>query len=117
MDLGTLEYYSKNGEISKSVRDALGKAVQLNYQLVEAQRQVEQRKAEIAQITQEQTRIRENLKAAPDKSAYRTRLLEKLEEQEKQIDQIYKQMDEQQKALEQRRKELETYLANLEVGE
>ena len=70
-----------------------------------------------AQITQEQVRIRENIKAAPDKGALQTRLLQKLEEQEKQIDDLYTKMEDAKKAFEAKRKELEDYVQNLNVGE
>lgn len=114
-DFGVLDFYSKTGQIPQSVRDALAKAAALKQQMTDHQRQVEQRKAEIAQIAQEQSRIRENLKAVSDKGAYRTRLLEKLEEQEKQIDSLYQRMDEAQKSFESTRKQLEDYVNNLTV--
>ena len=59
--------------------------------------------------------IRENIKAAPDKSAYQVRLLQKLSEQETQIEGLFKQQDEAQKLFEQKRKELEDYVSNLNV--
>jgi chromosome segregation ATPase len=116
-DAGTLDYYIKSGEIPKDVRESLAKAAKLKQEMADLQRQVDQRKAEIDRITQEQVRIRENIKTVPDRSTLKNRLLEKLEEQEKQIDEIYKKMDEQQKAHEKARKELEDYLSNLTVGE
>jgi prefoldin subunit 5 len=116
-DFATLDFYGKSGEIPKDVREALTKAARLKQQLVDLQRQVDQRKAEINQITQDQSRIRENIKTVPDKSTLKNRLLEKLEEQEKQIDDIYKRMDDTQKALEKSRQELEDYLRDLTIGE
>lgn len=117
MDYGTLDYYSKNGEISKDVREAMAKAGQFKQQMEETRRQVEQRKAEINQITQEQVRIRENMKAVQEKKgAYYTRLEQKLNDQESQIESTYKKMDEQQKLFEKQQKELEDYLNNLNVG-
>jgi hypothetical protein len=117
MDAGAMDYYSKTGEISKAVRDALTKAIQLKQAMVDSQRLVEKYKQDIAQITQEQVRIRENIKTAPDKGTLQTRLLQKLEEQEKQIDDLYTKMEDARKAFEARRKELEDYVQNLNVGE
>ena len=117
MDIGTLEFYGKNGEISKDVRDALMTAAKLKREMEEAQRQVNQRKSEIQQITNEQVRIRENIKTAPDKSTLKNRLLEKLDEQEKRIDAIYQQMDDQQKSYDAKRKELEDFVAKMNIGE
>jgi exonuclease VII small subunit len=42
--------------------------------------------------------------------------VEKLTEQEAQIDDLYKRMDEAQKAFEKQRKDLENYVANLNIG-
>jgi hypothetical protein len=114
-DVGTLDFYAKTGAISKAVRDALGKAIVLKQQLEQLRREAQQRQAEINQITQEQVRIRENVKVAPDKSAYRNRLLEKLEEQEKQIDGMLKAKDDLEKAAMQKQKELDDYVQNLSI--
>ena len=116
MDTGALDFYAKTGEIPKPVRDALAKAVTLKNQMTDAQRLVNKHKQEIATITQEQARIRENIKTVPDRSAYHTRLIQKLEEQEKQIEALFKQSDEAQKSFEAKRKELEDYLNTLDVG-
>lgn len=117
MDFGTIDYYSKNGEISKDVREAMAKAGQLKQQMEETRRQVEQRHAEVNQIAQEQVRIRENMKAVQEKKgAYYTRLEQKLNDQETQIEATYKKMDEQQKLFEKQQKDLEDYLNNLNVS-
>ena len=115
MDLGNMDFYSKTGEISKSVRDALAKAITLKQQLEELRRETQAKQTQISQITQEQVRIRENVKVAPDKSAYRNRLLEKLEEQEKQIDGLLKAKDDLDKAILAKQKELDDYVQNLNV--
>jgi len=115
MDLGTMDFYAKTGEISKGVRDALAKAILLKQQLEQLRRETQARQSQISQITQEQVRIRENVKVAPDKSAYRNRLLEKLEEQEKQIDGLLKAKDDLDKAILAKQKELDDYVQNLNV--
>ena len=117
MDTGTMEVYSRTGAISKSVRDALTKAAQLKHAMTDAQRLAQKHKQEIATITQEQGRIRENIKTVPEKSAYQTRLIQKLEEQEKQIEDLFRKSDEAQKLYEARRKELEDYVNTLSVDE
>jgi predicted RNase H-like nuclease (RuvC/YqgF family) len=115
MDDNALLYYSKNGEISKAVRDALQPAILLRQQTSDAVRLEAQYHNEINGITQEQVRLRDNLKAVPDKSTLQTRYLEKLEAQEKQIDDLYKKMEEARKLHERLRKELEEYLNGLNV--
>ena len=115
MDLGTMDFYAKTGSISKSVRDAMAKAISLKQELEQLRRESQARQAMVNQITQEQVRIRENVKVAPDKSAYRNRLLEKLEEQERQIDLLLKSKDELDKAILAKQKELDDYVQNLNV--
>jgi hypothetical protein len=114
-DFGVLDFYSRSGQIPQNVRTALAKAAAFKGQMTDYQRQVEQRKAEIAQIAQDQARIRENLKAVSDRGALRTRWLEKLDEQEKQIDGLSQKMEEAQKSFETARKQLEDYVSNLNV--
>jgi hypothetical protein len=116
LDLGTLVLYSKTGEISKEVRDALAKAATMKQAMEEYQRQVHERQQDINRITQEQQRIRANIQTVTERTALHKRLVEKLTEQENQIDEFYKRMDEAQKNLEKTRKELENYVANLNIG-
>jgi len=113
--LGTMDFYAKTGQISKGVRDALAKAIALKQHLEQLRRETQAKQTQISQITQEQVRIRENVKVAPDKSAYRNRLLEKLEEQEKQIDGLLKAKDDLDKAILAKQKELDDYVQNLNV--
>jgi len=115
MDVGTMDFYAKTGSISKTVRDALAKAISLKQQLEQLRRDAQARQAQVNQITQEQVRIRENVKVAPDKSAYRNRLLEKLEEQERVIDGLLKSKDDLDKAILAKQKELDDYVQNLNV--
>ena len=116
-DIGQLDFYSKAGEIPASVRDAIGKAIALKNAMTDSQRQINERNQQIQQITQEQNRIRENMRTVNDRqSQYYNRLLTKLNEQESQIERLQTERDELQKKYEQQRKELEDYLANMNVG-
>ena len=115
MDVGTMDFYAKTGEISKAVRDAMAKAISLKQQLEQMRREAQAKAAQVNQITQEQVRIRENVKVAPDKSAYRNRLLEKLEEQEKLIDGLLKSKDSLDAAILAKQKELDDYVQNLNI--
>jgi hypothetical protein len=116
-DWSTLDFFAKNGEISKKVRDALAKAAALKQTMTEAQRQIDQLRNQINQLTQDENRLRENIKAVPAKSAQQTRLLEELDEQDKQIKGLYDQQKAGQKNLDSARKELEDYLKDLTLEE
>jgi hypothetical protein len=115
-DVGQLEYYARTGEIPKPVRDALVKAISMKYGMVETQRQVQERQQLVNQISQEQTRIRENLKTVAANSEYSTRLLKKLDEQETRIETLQKEAASMQQKHQAQQKELEDYLASLNVG-
>jgi predicted nucleic acid-binding Zn-ribbon protein len=116
MDVNATLVYAKSGPIPKDVRDALTKAAGLKGDLVDTQRQLQDRQQRIAQISQEQQRLRENMKTVDSKTEYYNRLLKKLDEQETQIEGLQKEVDSLTKQQEQQRKALEDYLGNLSVG-
>jgi hypothetical protein len=116
-DVGALEMYARTDKIPKEVRDALSKAIGMKNAMAGTQRQIERRKKELAEITQEQTRIRENLKTVARDNEYADRLLKKLNEQESRIEALQKEADDLQKTFEAQRKELEDYLAATTIGQ
>lgn len=117
-DVGTLEAYSRTGEIPQPVRDALTKAIQFKYALVDTQRKIAEAQQRIATIRADQAPIRENLKAINDKNdpTY-NRYLKKFAEQEAEIDNLDATViPELQEQLKKQQKALEDYVAGLEVG-
>jgi hypothetical protein len=115
-DIGQLDFYSKRGEIPQQVRDALAKAIAMKHAMTETQRQINERNQQIASITQEQNRIRENMRTVNQQSEYYNRLLKKLNDQESQIERLQSERDDLQRRFESQRKELEEYLSNMSVG-
>jgi hypothetical protein len=116
MDLGALDWYSRQGEIPKDVRDALSKAAQMKSALTDLQRQIDQKNQLVQQVTAEQARIRENMKTVNQQSEYYTRLLKKLNDQETQIETTQNEAEGLRKKLDAQRAQLEGYLAELNVG-
>jgi hypothetical protein len=116
MDLNAVTYYVRLGSIPKEVRDALAKAAQLKSATVETERQIQQRTQQLAQITQEQQRLRENMKTVAANSEYYNRLLKKLGDQETQIEATQTETENLRKTLDGQRRDLEQYLAELNVG-
>ncbi len=114
-DLGSLDYYSKTDRIPQNVREALGKAISMRSGMVDTQRQMDDRRRQITDITQEQTRIRDNIRTVDRTSDYGTRLLKKLNDQETQIEKLQAELQALQKTIDQQRKDLETYLQNTTV--
>jgi hypothetical protein len=116
MDVGQVEAYLRTGEIPKPVKDALQAAAKLKYAVVDTERQMQERQQKINEISQEQARIRENMKTVAQSSDYYQRLLKKLDEQESQIEKLQAELKDLQKKRDQQRKELEDSLVNLNVG-
>ncbi len=115
-DLGQLEFYTRSGEIPSDVREALIKTIGLKSAVLDTQRQIEQKRRELAEITQEQKRIRDNLNTVTQNSQYYTRLLGKLNDQESHIEKLQSEIERLQRTYDQQRKEMETYLLSTTVG-
>lgn len=111
-----LVIYTKNATIDPAVRDALTKVIALKRQQVELQTQQQTLRNELAQITQEQDRLRKNIETSGRDSNLGKRYLEKLDSQESRIEQIQKQVADLQTQIDAKRKELADMLANLNVG-
>ena len=84
--LEDVQFYSQAGEIPAPVRDALGKAVKLKQAVADTQRQINEHDAQVRTLGDDQNRIRENIKSVERTSAYATRLLNKLNDQEGRIE-------------------------------
>lgn len=116
LDVDAITIYVRAGQIPQNVRDALTKAAQMKNALVDTQRQIQDRQQKIAEITQEQSRIRANMNAVNSNSAYSKRLLQELDDQETQIQDLRKQVQDLRKQEAQQNRALEDYLANLNVA-
>ena len=110
-DLPQLISYSTTGELSKGVRDALAKAIQLKQAVAVLEEQEHARTQQINEITAEQGRIRENMKTVAQSSQYYDRLLSKLNEQESTIERL---LAERKEAAPRRAAALNAYVQYLE---
>jgi hypothetical protein len=116
LDLNTMLVYSRTGEIPQKVRDALIRAAQLKQALLETERQMNEKAQMVATITQEQVRIRENMRTVNDRnSEVYNRWLKKLNEQETQIEQLQSEREQLSRRAQQQRKELEEYVSGLNI--
>jgi hypothetical protein len=114
-DLTAFDVWQSSGAISKPVKDALARLVQMKQDLAATQQQLEQAKATLQSITQEQGRIRDDLRIANSSSDYRNRLMKKLDNQETQIEQTQAQQADLQKKLDAQQQALATYVDGLAV--
>ncbi|HWE01531.1 MAG TPA: hypothetical protein VG326_03910 [Tepidisphaeraceae bacterium] len=116
MDTSQIEMYLRTGPIPDEVKKALQQAAKLKYAQVETQRQEKDREQTINDITQEQNRIRENMKAVSAASDYYKRLEKELDAQETQLQKLKQDVKDLKAKSDQQRKDLEEYLQNLSVG-
>lgn len=116
MDPGQILSYSNTGEMPQSVRDALAKAAEYKRALSTTQRQINELNQRVNTVTQEQNRIRENMRTVDNKSEYYNRLLKKLNDQESQIEKMQTEVGTLTEKMDQQRGELESYLKTLDVG-
>jgi hypothetical protein len=115
-DVSQLMFYSTTREISKEVRGALAKAIQLKQAVVDTERLIGEKTQKVNELRQDQANSRENMKTVDQKSQFYDRLLTKLNDQETQIEKLQTERDNLQKQRDGQRKELEDYLSKLDIG-
>ena len=116
LGLPELLFYRQTGEIPTPVRDALAKAATLKQAVTQTQTDINDRNNQINGISQDQNRLRENIKTVDKSSAYATRLLKKLDDQESQLEKLRTETDALRTKLDEQNKALADYLNNLNVG-
>ena len=116
METPDVDFYRRTGEIPAPVMDALAKAAALKQATVDTQAQIDRNKAEQSDITAEQSRLRDNIKAVQPSSTYYERLMKKLDAQETRIDELEAELGTWQQKLSGQQQELSNYLNGLNVG-
>jgi hypothetical protein len=116
MDDSTTAVYVRTGAIPQNVRDALAKAAQLRQDVAGTQRQIQDWQQKVSVISQEQNRIRDNMKTVAQNTDYYARLLKKLDEQESMIEALQKEIFGLQKEEGIQRKALQDYINGLNIG-
>src|SRR5262249_20124575 len=100
---------------SPKVRDALHKALGLRGKVAATQREGQRVDAELKEITQDQDRLRRNLREVPADSDVHKRYLKKLDQQETRIEKLQAQLKELRDGAHAQQKEYDAFLANLSV--
>ncbi len=98
---------------SPKVREALEKSLAYKAKLSATQIDLQQQERQLKTITDDQARLRANLKEMPPTAAAYKRYLEKFDTQESEIERFQAQIKKLQDTEVQQRKENENYLANL----
>ena len=116
-NLSTLTLYAaSNSGLPATVRQAIQQAVRLRQDWAETEREIATLETELAEITQDQERIRGNMTAVQAGTAYYRRLLRKLDEQETRIDQNGAEIERLREIASSQERAFRSYLANLDMG-
>lgn len=111
-----INIYLRSKVISPKVKEALEKAVALRTALSRATAERERREERVREITQEQTRIRENMAKLSQSSELYTRYVKKLDQQESDLEKLRDEIEKVKNTEQKQKQELEQYLLNLDVS-
>jgi hypothetical protein len=114
-DEPTTRFFLKSSISSPKVKEAIEKAVGFRTQLAETQGELTRLTGELKNLTDDQARLRANLREVPATSAAHKRYLEKFDTQETEIEKFQTQFKQMRATEAQQKKVLEGYLANLNV--
>ncbi|HEV3236203.1 MAG TPA: DUF4139 domain-containing protein, partial [Gemmataceae bacterium] len=111
----TMRFFLSQPVLTPKVKEALQKAMALKTKVSTTQQDLAQVNKELKVITDDQTRLRANLKETPSTAPVYKRYLEKLEKQETEIDKLQASQKTLQDAELAQKKDFEMYLAGLDV--
>ncbi len=112
----SLMWYVNNGEISKQVREALARAIEMKQELSRLETKLAELTQQVSAIQQGQERLRQNINTVGQASELGRRYLRKLAEEEDQIEALEEEIQTTRLAVEAKRGELATYLKGLRIG-
>ncbi|MEM7577676.1 MAG: DUF4139 domain-containing protein [Planctomycetota bacterium] len=111
-----LAVYVRHGEMPQEVRQALAEAVRMQRALEDTNRRIEEQEKQVADITREQDRIRDNMARLDRNNALYKRYVEKLDAQETQLETIGNLAEDLREKRERQQSELTQYLESIEIG-
>src|SRR5208283_5087004 len=111
----TIRFFLTSQVSSAKVKDALQRTSELKGKLATTQRDLANMNQQLKDITQDQARLRANLKEMPPTAAAYKRYLEKFDKQETEIEQLQAGIKKLQETESQQRKDIDAYLANLTI--
>jgi hypothetical protein len=107
-----IRFFFKSPVISDKVKKGLQNAMELRWAAAKTQRDIAEQEQQLKVITDDQVRLRANLKEMPSTAAAYKRYLEKFDTQETQIEQYQADIKKLQGIEFKQKKELEDFLAN-----
>jgi hypothetical protein len=111
----TIRIFINSSVVSEKVKAALGKALEMKARLTSTQRDVAELNRQYQEISQDQQRLRANLKELPPTAAAYKRYLEKFDQQETEIEKLQTQLKALRQTEDKERKEYDAFLLALNV--
>src|SRR5260370_35202235 len=114
-DDNTIRFYMNNTLSSTEVKKALEESLSLKNKLATTRQDLAHVNEQLRVITEDQTRLRANLREMPSTAAAYKRYLEKFDKQETEIEDLQKQQKTLQQQELKQRQDFERFLVNLNV--
>jgi hypothetical protein len=107
-----LRVFLQSPVVSAQVKEGLNQAMKLRWDLNKTQREIAELQRQLKVITEDQGRLRANLREMPPTAAAYKRYLEKFDQQETQIEQYQKDIKKLQQTEHNQQKEFDDFLAH-----
>ncbi len=114
-DDNTMRFFLSQPVVSDAVKKALEQALGMKAKVDNARREIEQLQRQLKDITDDQVRLRANLKEMPPTAEAYKRYLKKFDDQETQIENLQKEIKTSQDTEYTHRKAFEEFLGKLDV--
>jgi hypothetical protein len=111
-DDNQLRFFINQTVSSQKVKDGLNQALKLKWEFEKTRRQIQEQERQLKVITDDQVRLRANLKEMPSTAAAYKRYLDKFDQQETQIEKYQADIKKLQGVEHNQRKEFDDFLAN-----
>jgi hypothetical protein len=115
LQAGLYELYLKSNKVSNRVKDVLKRAVAYKSEIEEMGANRKQKEDRLKEITQEQSRIRENMARLAQTSELYQRYVKKFDEQENEFERLRGEAAELKESEAARQKEFNEYLSKLDL--
>ena len=114
-DDGRIRFFLSQPVLSAKVKAALEEVLKLRHALQKTQRDLQELNRQLKTITDDQGRLRANLKEMPPTAAAYKRYLEKFDQQETQVEQLQARRDQLQQEEHRQKAGYDAYLTGLDV--
>jgi hypothetical protein len=115
LDDNNIRVFLNSPVTSPKVKAALEQAMKLRWAVAQTQRDIQEQERQLKTITDDQARLRANLREMPPTAAAYKRYLEKFDQQEVEIEKLQAKIKAMQGTEHSQKKELEDFLAALNV--